>query len=137
MAEQSDAAHSAHSIHFRLAFIAVTRYFDHQVNVIISYHLMLFWLGEVDESLGLHLVPEHLTFRAPSTTSLGGLSIRSNFERTEWNSAIYRGQAYCYCMRRRVSERSLPIEKCLRGFDSETPEAGFKTQLETTCLKKR
>ena len=35
-----------------------------------------------------------------------------------------------------MSERSLPIEKCLRGFDSETPEAGFKTQLETTCLKK-
>ena len=47
-------------------------YFDHQVNDIMSYHLMLFWLRQVDESLLLHLVPESLGDDRVGQLDVGG-----------------------------------------------------------------
>ena len=47
-------------------------YFDHQVNDITSYHLMLFWLRQVDESLSLHLVPESLGDDRVGQLDVGG-----------------------------------------------------------------
>ena len=47
-------------------------YFDHQVSVITSYHLMLLWLRQVDESFSLHLVPESLGDDRVGQLDVGG-----------------------------------------------------------------